>query len=309
MFGNLLFTEIDQFKTLQISIQTLYEASIGGFDFSIFEDIQRIDLIYAQMYLVIYLLLATILLLNFLIAILADTYTNYINIGIALKNIEIIKLRLIYEKHPHYHCLVKGVVLLHSIPVLLMTPVIICLKSKTLNRSILFVEHFMCSVVNIVLIIINISVSLPVFIVTMLVIKISNFPKYSTSILDKIVRIIDIVIFPLFVLILMPLVYFTVSSNNLVNVYAVDYFKMAEKKKDEFKYINNLMQKSADDQYSKQIDSKVRHYSKVQPMGVVTYLNSLLLIFYLRANTMPIVFNSMQLMQNRCFRLFGKTGH
>jgi len=81
----------------------MYEASIGGFDFSIFDDIQRIRLIYAKIYLVVYLLLATILLLNFLIAILADTYANYINIGIALKNIEIIRLRLVYERHPVYH--------------------------------------------------------------------------------------------------------------------------------------------------------------------------------------------------------------
>ena len=55
-----------------------------------------------RLYLSIYLLVSTILLLNFLIAILNDTYAEYINNESGLQSKETIKIRAIYEENDYY---------------------------------------------------------------------------------------------------------------------------------------------------------------------------------------------------------------
>jgi len=82
------------------------------------------------------------LILNFLIAIFSDAYAAYIGTSYALKLIEFLKIRLTYEKHEHYHCLVKAPIVLNHYMVI-MAPIIIMCKSRRLNKIMLFVQYFL----------------------------------------------------------------------------------------------------------------------------------------------------------------------
>jgi len=143
---------------------------------------------------------------------------------------------------------------------LLITPIIILCKSEKLNDIILFLQHVLFSVINIVVLILNMIVSAPVLIVICMAIKIKNFPKYSKGALDKFLRIVDIILLPFLIPPTMPIMIYTSSMSNLVNLYSIDYYKMAAQKKEEFEYINKLVQQSAAQLYLKHIGSEVTHY-------------------------------------------------
>ena len=74
--GRIFFITIKSFSTDLKSFATLFSASLGGFDFSIFNDSMMVlDPEYGYYYLIIFLILSNIILLNFVIAILSNTYT------------------------------------------------------------------------------------------------------------------------------------------------------------------------------------------------------------------------------------------
>ena len=79
------------------------------------------------------------IILNFLIAILSDTYSEYINNGSGLQSKEMIKARILYEKNDSYQWLAKTLNVL-NIYVLLLAPFVVIFKSKRLNKIILHIE-------------------------------------------------------------------------------------------------------------------------------------------------------------------------
>ena len=140
IFGFCSFYDLEPYKTFTDSVLTLYGSSLGDFDFSIFDEGQHTVAWGGKVFMILYLLLFTILLLNFLIAILSDTYALLMEKGRGLQMAEIIRLRPIYEYHPHYYCLVKSTVFFSFIPFVMM-PIILIAKSRKLNNVILKIEY------------------------------------------------------------------------------------------------------------------------------------------------------------------------
>ena len=97
LVGYRLFYDVTDYSPLSKSFKTMFQPSLGGFDYTLFDNATYTSSTTGR----IYLLVSAILLLNFLIAILNDTYVEYINNGKALQSKEIIKLRAIYEHHDH----------------------------------------------------------------------------------------------------------------------------------------------------------------------------------------------------------------
>lgn len=140
IFGYCNFYDLEEYETFMDSLLTLYGSSLGGFDFAVFDSAQFTAVWAGKLFMIIYLLLFTILLLNFLIAILSDTYALLMEKGRGLQMAEIIRLRPIYEYHPHYYCLVKSTVFFSFIPFVMM-PIILIAKSKKLNNALLKIEY------------------------------------------------------------------------------------------------------------------------------------------------------------------------
>ena len=191
LVGYRLFYDVTDYSPLSKSFKTMFQPSLGGFDYTLFDNATYTSSTTGR----IYLLVSAILLLNFLIAILNDTYVEYINNGKALQSKEIIKLRAIYEHHDHYQCLVKSPNLINFYMIFL-APFVIIFKSKKLNKIILHIEFSIITVFVQAGLVVNLIVTTPLFIMITIFIKLRNafFPKYSKGALDTLIRIIDVIV-------------------------------------------------------------------------------------------------------------------
>ena len=75
--GYMIFIELDSFKDKTNSLFTMFYCSIGSFDLKIFDKTQFIKPVYGMVFFIIYLTTTLIILLNFLIALMSDTYTTF----------------------------------------------------------------------------------------------------------------------------------------------------------------------------------------------------------------------------------------
>lgn len=206
LIGNTLFNDLTEFRNFWISLNTMYQSALGGFDFSIFAASSVTAEVYGRIFLAIYLLGFMILILNFLIAILSETFAYYITTANALKLKEIIKLRAIYEEHEHYHCLVKAPILVNFYMVF-MAPLVVIFKSRKLNNIMLHVEFSIVAFVFAVALIINMIITSPLFTIIIIFIKLKGISSKAKGTLDTIIRIIDIFVVSLFIPLVATIIY------------------------------------------------------------------------------------------------------
>jgi Polycystin cation channel len=98
--GQLLFEELAEFTSPTDAAITLFSASLGNFDYSIFNVFATSKMYAGYVYLTIYLLYTSIMLLNFLIAILSNTYArnNFVKNGLYLRNVLHLRQRYDYDR-------------------------------------------------------------------------------------------------------------------------------------------------------------------------------------------------------------------
>ena len=104
--GHMLYYELEEFDKFAQSFNTMY-AAMGDFDFSIFNG-RYFDDYVGRICMCIYLLISTILLLNFLIAIMSDTYTRLSEYDKGLQMIEIVNMKNLFDEDLYYASLHKG---------------------------------------------------------------------------------------------------------------------------------------------------------------------------------------------------------
>jgi len=137
--GNLLFYNIDEFANDWKGVIYLFNASLGEFDFNIFKENQlRAPKEQGWVYLIIFLILTNIVMVNFLIAILSNKYTVMEEKSKILYRQNILLIKQVQTVDPYYSSLISSFVPLNVILLPLM-PFIIFLKSKKLNTILLFV--------------------------------------------------------------------------------------------------------------------------------------------------------------------------
>ena len=171
LVGYGLFYDVTELSTLSSSFKTMFQSSLGGFDYNLFNSAENTSPLAGRIFLSIYLLVSSILLLNFLIAILNETYTEYIHNGRGLQAKEIIKLRAIYEHHDYYQCLVKAPNLINFY-MLFLAPLVIIFKSSKLNSVILHIEYSIIQFCVLLGLIINKILTSPVFAIIAVFLKI-----------------------------------------------------------------------------------------------------------------------------------------
>lgn len=97
--GNLLFSDIEIYGNFYDSLITLFDATIGNYEFSEFSESNKGKYV-GNSFLMLFIILNNILLLNLLIAILSRTYALLEEKKLVLYINEILKLRpsLEYDK-------------------------------------------------------------------------------------------------------------------------------------------------------------------------------------------------------------------
>ena len=105
--GNILFTDIPAYRDLTYGARTLFDASLGNYSFTVLEKSAKGDMV-GTVFLILFLLLNHILLLNLLIAILSSTYAYYETKGVSLYISGILQMRFSSRYNPHYGALVSS---------------------------------------------------------------------------------------------------------------------------------------------------------------------------------------------------------
>ena len=240
-----MFYDIEEYSTIFKSYNTMFKSSLGGYDYSIYDNSVKSSSTAGRIYLSIYLLVSTILLLNFLIAILNDTYAEYINNESGLQSKETIKIRALYEENDYYQWLAKTNNLLNFYMIIL-APFVVILKSKKLNKIILHIEFGIIISLGQLVSIVNLTINTPIFliIITFIKLRYAFSSKYSKGFLDLIVRILDCGAVLLLSPIVWVILYSSVSAYSLGSGYHDNQLKLVETYKDEYETINRLMDSS-----------------------------------------------------------------
>ena len=139
--GELLFEELDEYKDIVESLKTLFSSCLGEFEYETYDELKSVNPHVGYVFITVFLIIISIMLLNFLIAILSNTYEllNDVKNGLYLKNV--IYLRQKYNYDRIYSSLVYANTPFNLF-MLILLPFVIYFKSKKLNKMILMVEYF-----------------------------------------------------------------------------------------------------------------------------------------------------------------------
>ena len=191
ILGYILFNDIDQFKSIFWSFNTMYQSVFGGFDFAIYSSSRITPEFWGRIFMCLFLLGFAVLVMNFLIAILSEVYGKYIVVANALQKWEIIKLRPVYEPHKYYGCLVRAPIFLNYY-MILMAPIVIIFKSQKLNSALIFIQYLTFLFFFEGIMILNLVIFMPVLLMAVILIKLKYISSKAKSAVDVLVRLIDI---------------------------------------------------------------------------------------------------------------------
>ena len=128
----------------------LFSASLGNFDFSLFtQDETYLSKQYGWIYLILFLVFTNIILINFLIAILSNKYTEMETKKKILYNRKILEIKQIQAEDKYYSCLIASFVPL-NIFILPFVPFVFFCKSEKFNKILLYICYFPMALIGII---------------------------------------------------------------------------------------------------------------------------------------------------------------
>lgn len=132
--GKIMFLELDEFESTGSAIATLFSASLGEFDFAIFRASMNLEDGIGYVYLITFLLLISIIALNFAIAILSQRFDELQKIKNGLYLQQIIMIRQVSEKDSVYSGIVSAFapINIFNVPLSLL----ICIKKNKRVNSV-----------------------------------------------------------------------------------------------------------------------------------------------------------------------------
>ena len=147
--GLQIFQDLDPFLNPTQTLITLFSACLGNFDYAIFDIATKVPPMVGYIYITLFLILIMIMLLNFLIAILSNTYRIFtdVQIGLYLRKVLYLRQRINYVEN--YSWIVSAVPPLNIImfPII---PLVVYFKSRTFNNFILVFQYFPVWIVAII---------------------------------------------------------------------------------------------------------------------------------------------------------------
>lgn len=146
--GKILFSLTPGYDSEFETFKTLFASSFGSFNFKIFSsDKNLLTKSHGNWFLMSYLIISNIVLLNFIIAVISNTYTNLRSVSNSLYLNEIIKARNIFEYDKYYSGLVSLPPPLNFL-LILVFPFYCCIKSERLNNFVLHVSYLPVMVIG-----------------------------------------------------------------------------------------------------------------------------------------------------------------
>ena len=135
IMGRVLFYGYDRYKTPLHVFGTLVNALFGSVDFSIYETGDTIDrhMVFGYTYIVSFIIICSITLLNFLIAIISHVYDSLSTRSVGLYLKYIILARQVQQNDDKHSWLVSCSPPINAI-IFPFTPLILCLRNKTVNN-------------------------------------------------------------------------------------------------------------------------------------------------------------------------------
>ena len=195
--GQLLFENLNQFTSPIDTINTLLTICVGGFAYNMFDTLDD-NLKYAgYVYLTVFIFFAAIVLINFLIAILTNTYEilNQVNYGLYLR--KVLQLRQVYDYNRIYSSIVYAIPPLNFL-FLFTAPFTIYIGTRKFNRIILILEYIPILIISILLFtLISLILSPIAFLLILLSLIKSLFAFPVVSLLDIILRVLSLIQFGL----------------------------------------------------------------------------------------------------------------
>ena len=149
--GMVFFFNYSEFKSENWrGLLYLFSASLGSFDFSLFtQDETYLSKQYGWIYLILFLVLTNIVLINFLIAILSNKYTEMETKKKILYNRKILEIKQIQAEDKYYSCLIASFVPL-NIFILPFFPFVIFCKSEKFNEILLYACYLPMALIGII---------------------------------------------------------------------------------------------------------------------------------------------------------------
>lgn len=132
--AGLLFGELDQYADFIDVIFIMFGTGLGNYDLGAFDTLQ-IGPVVGEVYIILVVLINSIVLLNFIIAILADTYGKLSSQSLGLYYDGIIARIPVYEDDSRYGGLIIGTPPFNVLAVLLV-PIFCCVKDERKQRVI-----------------------------------------------------------------------------------------------------------------------------------------------------------------------------
>lgn len=149
--GRILFIRLDEYNTHAHAFTTLFSASLASFDFYIYDHSNMVlESEYGYVFIGLFLIITNVVLLNFIIAILSNTYNQLQVVSKAMYYKEVIKMRNIFEFDKYYSSLISFFIPYNALFLPLM-PFVMCCKSKRLNNFLLNAAYLPIAVIGIII--------------------------------------------------------------------------------------------------------------------------------------------------------------
>ena len=105
LFGVIYFFEVKEFTDFYESVKIMFYASFGSYDLAIF-DVYKDDrpamMYIGHVFLILYVTANLFLLLNMVVAMMADTYANMSEVKRGLYNFQVLRIVPYYRLHKYY---------------------------------------------------------------------------------------------------------------------------------------------------------------------------------------------------------------
>lgn len=104
--GQLLFEELPEYSNLGESIKIMFLSSVGNFEYDTYIPLKDVDPYVGYVFITAFMIMISIMLLNFLIAILSNIYSELNNVKNGLYLRRVIHLRKLYNYDSLYSSIV-----------------------------------------------------------------------------------------------------------------------------------------------------------------------------------------------------------
>jgi hypothetical protein len=132
--GYLIFGELNEYRDLPNTLILLLQASLGQWDFEIYDDL-TISSSWGIIFIVVVIIINLIMLLNFVVAILAETYMRFSKVKLGLYYDGVVDAISNYKYDKHYGAMITAIPPFNVI-MFLTTPLLLLTKNPRTQRRI-----------------------------------------------------------------------------------------------------------------------------------------------------------------------------